>query len=73
MLLLCPRVSAHSLVPTDSGCGYRQPKARLGRKHVRAWKWMDFTNPAREVGGERECAHLTHGIPIGWSGIKTLA
>ena len=38
-----------SLIPTDTGCGYRQPKARLGRKHVRPWKWMSFTNPARQV------------------------
>ena len=38
-----------SLIPTDTGCGYRQPKARLGRKHVRPWKWMPFTNPARQV------------------------
>lgn len=41
--------SAHALVPTDSGCGYRQPRARLGRNHVRAWKWMPFTNSARQV------------------------
>ncbi len=39
-----------SLIATDTGCGYRQPKARLGRKHVRPWKWMPFTNPARTVG-----------------------
>ena len=38
-----------SLIPTDSGSGYRHPKARLGRKHVRPWKWMPFTNSAREV------------------------
>ncbi|XP_019858517.1 PREDICTED: DNA methyltransferase 1-associated protein 1-like [Amphimedon queenslandica] len=37
-----------SLIPTDSGSGYRHPKARLGRKHVRPWKWMPFTNSARE-------------------------
>ena len=41
--------SVPSLIPTDTGCGYRQPKARLGRKHVRPWKWMTFTNPARQV------------------------
>ena len=44
--LLC---RAPSLIPTGTGCGYRQPKARLGRKHVRPWKWMLFTNPARQV------------------------
>ena len=38
------------LIPTDTGSGYRQPKARLGRKHVRPWKWMPFTNLARKVG-----------------------
>ncbi|XP_019858428.1 PREDICTED: DNA methyltransferase 1-associated protein 1-like [Amphimedon queenslandica] len=32
-----------SLIPTDSGSGYRHSKARLGRKHVRPWKWMPFT------------------------------
>ena len=41
--------NASSLIPTDTGCGYRQPRARLGRKQVRPWKWMQFTNPAREV------------------------
>lgn len=39
--------NASSLIPTDTGCGYRQPRARLGRKQVRPWKWMPFTNPAR--------------------------
>lgn len=39
-----------SLIPTDTGCGYRQPRARLGRKQVRPWKWMPFTNPARTDG-----------------------
>ena len=42
--------SEPSLMPTDTGSGYRQPKARLGRKHVRPWKWMTFTNSARNVG-----------------------
>jgi DNA methyltransferase 1-associated protein 1 len=42
--------SASSLIPTDTGCGYRQPRARLGRKQVRPWKWMAFTNPARSDG-----------------------
>ncbi len=37
------------LVPTDTGSGYRQPRARLGRKHVRQWKRSEFTNSAREV------------------------
>ena len=46
--------SAPSLVPTDTGCGYRQPKARLGRKHVRPWKWMPFTNIARTVRRDSE-------------------
>lgn len=48
--LLCTlSLNSSSLIPTDSGSGYRQPKARLGRKHVRPWKWMPFTNSAREV------------------------
>ncbi|KAL5487368.1 hypothetical protein EMCRGX_G019960 [Ephydatia muelleri] len=42
--------NATSLIPTDTGCGYRQPKARLGRKQVRSWKWIPFTNPARQDG-----------------------
>ena len=25
-------------------------KAKLGRRHVRAWKWVPFTNPARTDG-----------------------
>ena len=25
-------------------------KAKLGRRHVRAWKWVAFTNPARTDG-----------------------
>ncbi|KAK2724387.1 DNA methyltransferase 1-associated protein 1-like [Artemia franciscana] len=27
--------------------GYRHPKAKLGIRKVRAWKWMGFTNPGR--------------------------
>jgi DNA methyltransferase 1-associated protein 1 len=42
--------NGNSLIPTDTGSGYRQPKARLGRKHVRPWKWMPFTNSARQDG-----------------------
>lgn len=25
-------------------------KAKLGRRHVRPWKWVPFTNPARTDG-----------------------
>ena len=25
-------------------------KAKLGRRHVRAWKWVPFINPARTDG-----------------------
>lgn len=25
-------------------------KAKLGRRHVRAWKWVPFANPARNDG-----------------------
>lgn len=35
---------------TDSSCGYKQMKAKLGRRHVRSWKWVPFTNPARTDG-----------------------
>lgn len=34
---------------TDLEQGYKQNKAKLGLKHVRPWKWMPFTNPARKV------------------------
>ena len=37
------------LIQTDSNQGYKQLKAKLGRNHVRPWKWMAFTNPARKV------------------------
>lgn len=38
------------LSSTDSSCGYKQMKAKLGRRHVRSWKWVPFTNPARTDG-----------------------
>lgn len=38
------------LTSTDSSCGYKQMKAKLGRRHVRSWKWVPFTNPARTDG-----------------------
>ena len=47
--LLFTRPDASSLLPTDTGVGYKQPKARLGRNKVRSWKWTSFTNPARNV------------------------
>lgn len=50
--LLCSdyRRDPPTLAPTDTGIGYRQPKAKIGRSRVRSWKWMDFTNPARSDG-----------------------
>jgi len=36
-----------SLAPTDTGSGYKQPKAKIGRSKVRQWKWMEFSNSAR--------------------------
>lgn len=36
-----------TLAPTDTGAGYKQPKAKIGRSRVRPWKWMAFENPAR--------------------------
>lgn len=30
--------------------GYKSVKAKLGMKQVRPWKWMPFTNPARNDG-----------------------
>jgi len=47
--LLCSdyRRDPPTLAPTDTGVGYRQPKAKIGRSRVRQWVWMSFTNPAR--------------------------
>ncbi|XP_032243096.1 DNA methyltransferase 1-associated protein 1 isoform X2 [Nematostella vectensis] len=39
-----------SLAPSDTTHGYKQLKAKLGRKHVRPWKWVPFKNPARPDG-----------------------
>ena len=52
MFIFCAPLSRDSppLAPSDSSQGYKQMKAKLGRKHVRAWKWTPFTNPAREDG-----------------------
>lgn len=38
-----------SLAQTSSGGGYKRNKAQLGRSRVREWKWMPFTNAARDV------------------------
>uniref|UniRef100_A0A1X7UUI0 Uncharacterized protein n=1 Tax=Amphimedon queenslandica TaxID=400682 RepID=A0A1X7UUI0_AMPQE len=40
---ITPNGGSTHLIQTDSGLGYRHPKARLGRKHIRPWKWMPFT------------------------------
>lgn len=45
-LLSCLR-DPPSLAPTDTGSGYKQPKAKIGRSKVRQWKWMEFSNSAR--------------------------
>jgi len=47
--LLCSdyRRDPPTLAPTDTGVGYRQPKAKIGRSRVRQWIWMPFANPAR--------------------------
>jgi len=40
------------IIPTDSNKdqGYKQIRAKLGMRKVRAWKWMPFSNPARKDG-----------------------
>lgn len=38
------------LASSDTSHGYKQMKAKLGRRHVRPWKWVPFTNPARTDG-----------------------
>lgn len=45
----CHHSNASSIVATDTGSGYRQPRARLGHNRVRSWKLVSFTNPARKV------------------------
>ena len=46
-LLYNDNKDAPPLLPTDTGAGYKQVKARLGMKKVRKWEWAPFTNPAR--------------------------
>lgn len=41
---------ATPLYPAEPPKGYKQPKANLGMKKVRPWKWMPFENPARTDG-----------------------
>lgn len=47
-LLYNDNKDAPPLLPTDTGLGYKQNKARLGMKKVRKWEWAPFTNPARK-------------------------
>ncbi|GAB6020248.1 DNA methyltransferase 1-associated protein 1 [Chamberlinius hualienensis] len=47
-LLCSDNKDAPPLLPTDTGQGYKRVKAKLGMKRVRPWKWMTFTNPARD-------------------------
>lgn len=47
-LLYNDNKDASPLLPTDTGLGYKQNKARLGMKKVRKWEWAPFTNPARK-------------------------
>jgi DNA methyltransferase 1-associated protein 1 len=49
-LLYTDNKDAAPLMPTDTGTGYKQVKARLGMKNVRKWAWTPFTNPARNDG-----------------------
>lgn len=47
-LLYSDKKDAPPILPTSSGQGYKQMKAKLGMKRVRPWRWMAFTNPARK-------------------------
>ncbi|XP_013790926.1 DNA methyltransferase 1-associated protein 1-like [Limulus polyphemus] len=38
------------LLPSDTGQGYKQVKAKLGLKKVRPWRWLSFSNSARKDG-----------------------
>ncbi|CRL08733.1 CLUMA_CG021224, isoform A [Clunio marinus] len=49
-LLYKDNKDAPPLLPTDTGLGYKQAKARLGMKKVRKWEWKPFVNPARNDG-----------------------
>lgn len=49
-LLYSDNKDAPPLLPTDTGQGYKQIKAKLGLKKVRLWKWTPFSNPARKDG-----------------------
>lgn len=40
------------LASSDTCHGYKQMKAKLGRRHVRPWKWVPFINPARTDGAK---------------------
>jgi len=47
-LLYSDDKDAPPLMPVQKGIpGYKQVKAKLGLRHVRPWKWMEFKNPAR--------------------------
>lgn len=46
-LLYNDKNDAPPLLPTDTGNGYKQVKAKLGLRRVRPWAWTSFTNPAR--------------------------
>ncbi|CAH0395496.1 unnamed protein product [Bemisia tabaci] len=49
-LLYNDNKDAPPLLPTDTGQGYKQTKAKLGMRKVRPWEWTPFTNPARTDG-----------------------
>lgn len=49
-LLYNDNKDAPPLLPTDTGLGYHQQKARLGMRKVRKWEWSAFSNPARTDG-----------------------
>ncbi|XP_073998570.1 DNA methyltransferase 1-associated protein 1-like isoform X2 [Rhodnius prolixus] len=59
-LLYNDKQNIPSLFPSDTGRCYKNNKANLGMKKVRAWKWMPFKNPARTDNAifhhwQREC------------------
>ncbi|XP_067119245.1 DNA methyltransferase 1-associated protein 1 isoform X2 [Centruroides vittatus] len=49
-LLYSDNRDAPPILPSDTGQGYKQIKAKLGLKTVRSWRWMQFSNPARKDG-----------------------
>eukprot|EP00795_Rhopilema_esculentum_P004303 gene4303-20503_t len=47
-LLYSDQRDPSSMTPSDTGRGYKQVKAKIGRSKVRSWQWEAFKNPSRK-------------------------